>query len=293
MVISNSRWQIIAQKYLYMGISFDYKFYITLTQLNDNSKIIMTKNFTKTFLVLSLTAILGSVGVSQAQEKSADGIENKNLVKWNVGALLLKNFSFQYERAISKKISVAGGIRFAPKSSAPFKSKLEDLIDDPETWESIKDFKTGNFAVTPEVRFYLGKQVFQGFYVAPFVRYATYSAEVPFGYDTDNGRETIQMSGDVTALTGGLLFGAQWKLSKQIHLDWWILGPNYGTSSGNIIGKKALDNEEQQEVLNALQDLDDLPLVKTKYTVDSNGAKVDFDGPWAGLRAGLSIGFRF
>ncbi|WP_316787882.1 DUF3575 domain-containing protein [Pedobacter frigoris] len=253
----------------------------------------MTKNSTKTFLILSLMAILGSASISQAQEKSADGIENRNLVKWNVGALLLKNFSFQYERAISKKISVAGGIRFAPKSGAPFKSKLEDLIDDPETWESIKDFKTGNFAFTPEVRFYLGKQVFQGFYVAPFVRYSTYSAEVPFGYDTDNGRETIEMSGDVTALTAGLLFGAQWKLSKQIHLDWWILGPNYGTSSGNILGKKSLNDNEQRDLLDALEDLDDLPLVKTKYTVDGNGAKVDFDGPWAGVRAGLSVGFRF
>ena len=263
----------------------------------------MTKNSTKTLLAFGFAALMFASANLYAQDDVNDNapskkIENKNLVKMNVAALLFKNYSFQYERAISRKISIAGGIRFAPKSGVPFKSKIEDAIDDEETWESIKDFKTGNFAITPEVRFYLGKQVFQGFYIAPFARYATYSAEVTFGYDVDNGaggttRETIPLSGDLATLTGGLLFGAQWKLSKLVHLDWWILGPNYGTSSGNIAGQKSLSQEEQNELLDALQELDELPLVKSKYTVDSNGAKVDFDGPWGGLRAGLSIGFRF
>lgn len=257
----------------------------------------MKKNFTKNSIILSALMLLCTAVSVNAQEdkKETDG---KNLVKWNVGAILLKNYSFQYERAIAPKISAALGVRFSPKSGVPFSSQLEKAIDDPDTWNSIKDFKTGNFAITPEVRFYMGKGVFRGFYIAPFVRYAKYTAEVPFGYDVDNGsggttREVIPLSGDVTALTGGLLFGAQWKLSKLVYLDWWILGPNYGTSSGNISGKKSLSSAEQDALREGLEDLSDLPLVKTKYTVDGEGAKVDFDGPWAGLRAGLSVGFRF
>lgn len=256
----------------------------------------MNKNFTKNSLTLLLLLIFCTAETMDAQEKQEE-TAGQNLVKWNAGALLFKNFSFQYERAVAKKISVAVGLRFAPKSGVPFPSLLEDLIDDEDAWNSIRDFKTGNFAITPEVRFYLGQGVFKGFYVAPFVRYATYAADVPYTFDIEAGgttrTETMPLSGNVNTFTGGVLFGAQWKLSKLVYLDWWILGPNYGTSSGNISGKKNLSSEEQDALRDALTDLDDLPLVKTKYTVNSEGAKVDFDGPWAGLRSGLSIGFRF
>lgn len=263
----------------------------------------MQRKFTKNSLFLLVALACCSAGSVTAQEATT-GEENKNLVKWNLAALALKNYSFQYERAVAKKISVGVGVRFAPKSKVPFSSKLEDLIDDEDTWNSIKDFKTGNFAITPEVRFYMSKKgVFNGFYIAPFVRYATYSAEVPFNFEVDvtNGTNTItreeqiNLSGDVTAFTGGVLFGAQWKLSKLVYLDWWILGPNYGTSKGNISGKSAngFDADEQNALRDALKDLEDLPLVKVKSEVNAEGAKVDFDGPWAGLRSGLSIGFRF
>ena len=262
----------------------------------------MQTNFTKNSLLLLLTLVFCSAGTINAQEAKVEE-DGKNLVKWNFGALALKNYSFQYERAIGKKISAAVGVRFAPKSNIPFKSNVEKLIDDEETWNSIKDFKTGNFAITPEVRFYTGKGVFRGFYVAPFARYAKYNAEVPFNFEVEvtNGTNTItreeqiNLSGDVTALTGGLLFGAQWKLSKLVYLDWWILGASYGTSKGNISGKSAsgFDDDEQEALRDALKDLEDLPLVKVKSEVNAEGAKVDFDGPWANLRAGLSIGFRF
>lgn len=262
----------------------------------------MQTNFTKNSLFLLAALVFCSTGALKAQEAAAEG-DGKNLVKWNFAALALKNYSFQYERAIANKISVAVGVRMAPKSNVPFSSKLEDVIDDEDTWKSIKDFKTGNFAITPEIRFYMGKGVFRGFYVAPFVRYAKYNAEVPFNFEVEvtNGSNTvtreeqINLSGDVTALTGGLLFGAQWKLSKLVYLDWWILGPNYGISKGNIAGKSAngFDADEQEALRDALKDLEDLPLVKVKSEVNAEGAKVDFDGPWGGLRSGLSIGFRF
>lgn len=256
----------------------------------------MQTNFTKKLSFALLCLIFCSAGAVNAQAQST-AAEGKNLVKWNFAAIALKNYSFQYERAIAKKISVAVGLRFAPKSGVPFPSKVEELIDDEDTWNSIKDFKTGNFAITPEVRFYMGQGVFRGFYIAPFVRYSKFSAEVPYTFDVEvagtTRTETMPLSGDVTALTGGLLFGAQWKLSKLVYLDWWILGPNYGTSSGDISGKKNLSSDEQDALRTSLEDLEDLPLVKTKSTVNGEGAKVDFDGPWAGLRAGLSIGFRF
>ncbi len=222
-----------------------------------------------------------------------------NLVKVSITAPFVNNYNFQYERAIGRKISVGLGIHFMPKSELPFKSRLESLIDDDDVWQNVKNLNTSNFAITPEIRFYFGKGVFRGFYIAPFAKYATFTADMPFQFDVENPithvttKETIPLDGKINTYTGGLLFGAQWKLSKLVYLDWWILGPNYGTSTGSINGRKTLSADEQNGLREQLKDLEDLPLVKTTSTVDGNGAKVDFDGPWAGLRAGLNIGFRF
>src|SRR5690606_3365476 len=105
--------------------------------------------------------------------------------------------------------------------------------------------------------------------------------------------ETIGLDGKITGLTGGLMIGAQWKLSKLVYLDWWILGVHYGTSDGEINGRKSLSPMEQDAIRDELENLEDLPLVDVTTTVDGQGAKAKFSGPWGGLRAGLSIGFRF
>ena len=88
------------------------------------------------------------------------------------------------------------------------------------------------------------------------------------------------------------MIGVQKNLGKNIYLDLWIIGPNYGTSKGDINGKKTLNATEQQSLRDELASLD-IPLTKFTYVVDGNGATVNFKGPWAGVRSGICIGFNF
>jgi hypothetical protein len=58
----------------------------------------------------------------------------------------------------------------------------------------------GNTAITPEVRFYVGKKGHgRGFYLAPFYRNATYKGSgLKFAYQNAlNVESTISMSGDL------------------------------------------------------------------------------------------------
>lgn len=247
--------------------------------------------------LLLFMLIQGQVVFAQKKTTITDQ-DPKNMVKLNVTSLFLKTYVFQYERAVGEKTSVAVGFSFMPKSGPPLKSKIEDLVDDQETWDRVKDYQSSNFAFTPEFRYYLGKGVFHGFYIAPFARFAKYTVDVPFHYSYTGANnttvnETLPMNGNINTFTGGILFGAQWKLSKLVYLDWWILGPNYGTSSGSLLGVKSLNDQEQLALRDQLADIGDIPLVNTKYTVDGNGVKADIDGPWAGVRAGVNVGFRF
>ena len=132
----------------------------------------------------------------------------------------------------------------------------------------------------------------RGFYIAPFARYSSYTASLPFEFDVNGSQQTMPLSGNLNTLTGGLLLGAQWKLGGKVYLDWWMLGPQYGSANGTIDGKRALNVQEQQALRDELQDLE-IPFAETTTTVDANGATLDIKGPWAGLRAGLSLGIRF
>ncbi len=247
-------------------------------------------------LFLFVLLIASSTGFTQER----DSLKNSNvitdsgnsLVKLNLLALPLRNFSVAYEYKIGRKVTAGLGLRIMPKGGLPMRSAISNAIDDPETDRQLDNFKTGNVSFTPEVRFYLGKQAMRGFYLAPFARISRYTAEMPFEFDVNGITQTMPLSGKLNTFTGGLLIGAQWKLGGKVYLDWWMLGPQYGSSDGLLDGKKSLNAMEQQELRNQLQDLE-IPFAKTTTTVDANGARLDITGPWAGLRAGLCLGFRF
>lgn len=251
-----------------------------------------------TYLFLFALLFAWSTGFAQTEELADnEHTFNPNIVKINLAAIPIGNFSFQYERAVAKKISAAIGIRFMPKGNLPLKSIIKDVIDDDESWRHFENIKTSNFAITPEIRFYMGKSVFRGFYIAPFARIANYTVETPFEFEYDHPiegpkEEIIPLDGKISTFTGGLMFGAQWKLPKSLYLDWWILGPHYGSSNGDIKGSKNLSIEEQAGMREGLSDLDDISFVNG-YEVDSSGAMVDIKGPWGGVRAGVALGFRF
>ncbi|MFD2161591.1 DUF3575 domain-containing protein [Paradesertivirga mongoliensis] len=255
----------------------------------------MKRNFTKLLFITAL-AVLSVKANAQTDSVKVKGM-GKNLIKVSLTSLALNTYSFSYERKIGRKISLGIGYRVMPEGELPFKSNLESIIDDPETFKHVDGFRTGNTAITPEIKFYFGKGVFRGFYIAPFARFAKYTAKLPsFEYEFEEGgmsqTEQIPLNGELKTTTGGLLFGAQWKLSKLIYLDWSILGPQYGSSKGFLKGTKTLSEDEQEALREELEDLE-IPLVDSEVTVDASGARVDFDGPWAGIRASIGLAFRF
>lgn len=261
---------------------------------------------------LILTSIILLCGLSlSTQAQTADSITNdgKNLVKFNAMSLIGGKISFEYERLLTNKIAVGTAISLRPNKGLPFASTVKDLVDDEDLNTLINGFSTSNYSITPEVRFYTSsKGPFRGFYIAPYVKYASYSASMPFDFDVDvdyedtdiySRTETIPLKGDVTAFTAGLSLGVNFKLSDSFFLDWRIFGPGYGTAKGDISGRMALDADEQAELRESLADLkeslEDLPLaIKIDYNVNSEGANINVQrSPWAGIRTGLSVAYRF
>ena len=88
------------------------------------------------------------------------------------------------------------------------------------------------------------------------------------------------------------MVGAQWKLGKSVYLDWWIIGGALGSSTGTVNAITALNQEEQDGFREELNTIDS-PFLDYSVQVDANGAGLDFTGPFASLRGGLSLGIKF
>ena len=251
----------------------------------------------KSKFIVAVVLLCSSAVFAQETEKK-DNSHSMNLIKVNLTSIALKNYSFQYERLLNRKFSFALGFRTMPNGSLPLKSTIEKLVgDDAEAQKQIADFNLGNTAFTPELRFYVSKRGYgNGFYLAPFFRNATYKGSgLKFTYTNSlNVESTMSMAGELKGSSFGLMLGAQWHLGKHISLDWWIIGPHYGTGNGNFTGKSSqpLTPVEQDDLRKELEDFE-VPLTTKKVTVNASGATVVLDGPFGGIRGGILIGIRF
>jgi hypothetical protein len=231
----------------------------------------------------------------------ADATEGNpaNFIKVNFTALFLKNYSIQYERILNKTVSVAVSFRTMPTTAIPFKDAIQESLGDDEqdTKDAIEMLRLSNIAVTPEVRFYVGRKGYgRGFYIAPFYRYANFKAsnirvDYEYGVAFQN---SLGLSGKLSSNTGGLMIGSQWTIGKFLALDWWILGAHYGAGNGNFSGiaDHPLSPEEQNAIRQELEDLD-IPLADKTVFVNASGATLKLSGPWGGIRGGITFGVRF
>jgi len=218
---------------------------------------------------------------------------DSNLIKVNLAAFALRNISVQYERAIGAKITAAAGINWMPKGSFPLLNNFESVIDNDFTFQYAKKLKVSGVVITPEVRYYFGKSAFRGFYIAPFVRYENFQGSLPIEIELqDDSKTSLPISGNLRSFSAGFSVGAQWRLTENLYLDWMIMGPHYGSSKGSFSGKKDLSEYEIGEYKGELNNLD-IPMLKMSYKVNNQGATLRFKGPWAGIRAGFSLGYRF
>ena len=248
---------------------------------------------------LSISIALSALSYKAMAEDPAGSEKiSKNFLKFNLTSAVIKNYSIQYERILSRGISLGVAYKIMPSSGLPYADKMIKWFDitDNDTQVLLGDINMENFTITPELRFYSGKKRYgRGFYFALFYRYGQYSvsnAIMPFETDLEDG--TLNASFDMTSHTGGIMIGAQWALGKHLCLDWWILGPHFGVSSGDFTARSsvAFSEAERQDISEELNGID-IPMFDQSVNVTADRATMIFDGPSAGIRAGLSLGIKF
>ena len=250
----------------------------------------------------SILMFLLVFGNSFAQEKETPPAFKKNIVKLNLFALPLRNFSFQYERGLNENMSVAMGVSFLPKGSLPFKNTIRNSMDIEagDTADAGLDFvnnaRISSWSITPEFRYYFGKKPLNGFYIAPFLRIGGYSIDWSYKYERDNGGEKpVNLEGRSTAFSGGILFGAQWHVGQHFVIDWWILGPQYGSYKVSLEAKGDFSDLTPKEKQDLEETIEGIGYSGNKFQATVSNTSVEAENNFGipGLRTGLCVGFTF
>jgi len=234
--------------------------------------------------------------VVKSQEVDADNQDKKrNLIKVNLTSIIFRNYQFAYERTITKRIGVQVSYGFIPTGQVPL---VDEYIKD----EDINNIKMGGSNFTLEPRIYLGRGYGHGFYIAPYYRYSHFNIDnLTYNYKSEDPAVSgekipIAFTGKTNSNNVGLMIGAQWLLGRKDNwvLDVWFIGGHYGGATGTITGKSArpLTSYEQNQLKQDIEDLD-ISLFDYKVMTNANGAVIDLDSKWLGVRSGLSFGYRF
>ncbi len=223
--------------------------------------------------------------------------DKMNIIKTNVTAFAFRNINLSYERSINRWFAINVGFGTVLEGSVPFMNAFLSKEDEKD-FQNIR-VKASNFTIEP--RFYIGEGYGKGFYFAPYYRYSKVSSNTfDFMYDYNALGTTYEIplkgKGDANGNSGGLMVGAQFFLNKQhnLVLDFWIAGAHYGSGTGDFTLRSdvLLTPEMQAQLKKEIENLD-IPFVKYTVETNSNGANINVNGPWAGLRSGFSLGYRF
>ena len=230
----------------------------------------------------------------------------KNLVKISIPIINFPAISFQYERHIWRKQAIGLSLIFVGKQQFPALKILAHRLDNDEddyAKQQLKRIQFENFSLTPEWKFYFGKEVFQGFYIAPFIRYAHYKIKFPLQVlenKIEKHHRHVNFNGDFNTITYGVSIGAQWKIYKNVYLDWLIVGPHLGHAKNTLYANTKFSKAEQESILYSLnrlkQSIDNEQIgdkIHLNYEVNDDGAEIRFKNPWLGIRMQVGLAYRF
>lgn len=240
---------------------------------------------------LLVVTILSSLISARAQDKM-------NTIKFNFSPLVLRTFSFQYERVLGPKMSVLlhGGYTLSRSVPSTLFSGM-DTLNRNGKYTTITSAKfNGGFQVTPEFRFYPAGNANKGFYIGAYLRYINLGISANADH-RDNSTSPImkyEYKGSYSFTSFGAQVGYQWFLGENLTLDWWIVGFNAGSSKVKMEADGDFSTVDKAQYINDLNlNLTGTAIHNVKATIDNSKASLQFSAPGFGMRLGLCLGYRF
>ena len=253
----------------------------------------------KIYIQIMLVLMISYGSIAQTLPDSV----KKNLIKINLSGLIVQQYTLQYERVVNKSQSIALTISVAPNTPLPFKQTLlNDFGGNEDAKRAIETTVFTKYTGTLEYRFYTGGgHAPKGFYIAPFVRYMHMSLSQDYTFTpSDDKLHTAHMTSQFGAMGAGFLLGYQFLFGRHWGIDWWILGPFFGTSiNANFVGTDPqMGDMSAQDLANLKHNIESVSIpgytVTATVTPSTNTVQAKAVGPYYGARfMGICLVYRF
>ncbi len=216
-----------------------------------------------------------------------DTIGRRNMIKINAAALGISALSVQYERKVEQYITASIGI--IKRFDRPIFNYLDRRDESP-----LRNIEMSSIAVTPEVKFYFRDEVFNGLYLGPFVRFRNDKIRFDYKINDFGERGVASFRLEDKVLHIGMLLGYQLKMTKDIYVDFWLLGIGlrYNQIAGNgEINVDPINGYRYRNLFNTLNGVFNKEFV---YAIEDRTFTYAGESWRAAYRgAGVCIGLRF
>ena len=226
---------------------------------------------------------------------------NRTVVKFNLSGVVIQSYTAQYERVLSRFGSITLSGSYTPNSTPlPFKDALLNQYgNNPDAKRAIETTLFSKRIGTLEYRFYPAGHAPTGWYIAPFVRFASMDISNDYSYRSQDGiLHQAHLEAKFNAGGAGVLLGYQFLLGKHLGLDLWLLGPFYGTNVKAVFAgtDPYWATLKPADIAKMKSDIDNtqLPLYTVSSTFNLPLITANLSGPYYGVRAfGLALAYSF
>jgi hypothetical protein len=213
----------------------------------------------------------------------------ENNIKTNLMGALYGNYGLTYERETIKgqTISLTGAYWNLDYGFLP----VADWFNFSGSVR-LTDMYSG-FNTNLEYRFYMNKNTLNGFYMAPYLRYAQHN----FMLHDEIRESNFDVETKISGIGAGFQMGYQWIIGNGFTLDWFFVGlgverylinGNYVTANSSAFNYSTIVNDVRDvfEGWNYFEQR-----LTTEPHSDRLHVKLPFIGP--GFKSGFSIGYAF
>ncbi|WP_296316993.1 DUF3575 domain-containing protein [Winogradskyella sp. UBA3174] len=239
---------------------------------------------------LPLILLLSLVSLPLIAQEDIELRQQKNQIDLDISDLPTAFFSFSYERAIGKHISVGLGVGFKSEDGLIQFSGIDtDRIQ-------TNDITYSGYKLIPEFRYYINESVdgsmLSGFYVGAYLKYSDFNSDLEGTYvDSQDISHLFKYEAEITVTSVGLMIGYKLPVSKRFSIDFLIAGPGSGGYDFKLDNVIAPPDEFYDDLNNALDEYSVLDLIGADFGFNNNNLRSKFSA--LSFRYGISVGYSF
>ena len=223
-------------------------------------------------------------------QEDTDIKQSKNQIDIELTDIPTAFFSFSYERAINKHMSLGLGVGFKSEEGLVQFSGIDtDKIQ-------TNDITYSGYKLIPEFRYYINESLngymLTGFYVGAYLKYSNFNSDLIGNYvDSQDVSHLFEYEGKITVTSIGLMVGYKLPVTKHFSIDFLIAGPGSGSYDFKLKNIIPPPDEFYDDLNNALEEYSILDFINADFKFRDNKLRSKFSA--LSFRYGISLGYSF